>query len=465
MVLWGGRFEGETEALVRRFGDSFPFDRRLYAADIAGSIAYAKALERTGIITPEERAQLVEALERVRGEFEAGAFSPSPGDEDVHTAVERRLTELLGEELAGKLHTGRSRNDQVTTDLRLWLLERLPRLEAGLTALQGALVAGAEEHLGVLMPGYTHLRQAQPLLLSHWLMSHFWRLSRDRERLEGLKERLSVLPLGSGALAGNPWGIDREYLARELGFARCSENSLDAVSDRDYVAEFLFFSALLGTHLSQLAEDLILFSAPELGFLELPEGFCTGSSLMPQKVNPDPLELLRGRAGRLIGTLCGFLTTLKGLPSGYNKDLQEDKEPLFFAMDTLELALPLLAGLVQGLRVDQGRTEGALREEALATELADYLVTKGIPFRTAHRLVGKVILRAAGLGCSLKELPLEEYRKVHPAFASDLYEVLDFHRAVERRDSPGGTATARVQEQIQKAKELLRKEDKDDQMS
>ena len=315
------------------------------------------------------------------------------------------------------------------------------------------------------MPGYTHLRQAQPILLSHWLMSYFWRLSRDRERLEGLKERLSVLPLGAGALAGNPWGIDREYLARELGFSRCSENSLDAVSDRDYVAEFLFFSALLGVHLSQLAEDLILFSAPEFGFLELSEAYVTGSSLMPQKANPDPLELIRGRAGRLIGNLCGFLSVLKGLPSGYNKDLQEDKEPLFFAVDTLKLALPVLSGVVRTLKVNRNRSEGGLREEALATELADYLVEKGIPFRTAHRAVGKAVRRALELGVGLRSLPLEEYRAAHPAFGEDVYRVLDFRQAVERRDSPGGTAAARVREQIEKAKELLRKEEEDGEVS
>jgi len=464
MTLWAGRLT-ETDAKVRLFCDSFPFDRRLYAADIAGSIAYAKALARTGIITPKERAQLVEALERVRGEFEAGAFSPSPGDEDIHTAVERRLTELLGEEVAGKLHTGRSRNDQVATDLRLWLLGELPGIADRIRDLQGALVEAAEKHLGVLMPGYTHLRQAQPILLSHWLMSYFWRLSRDRERLEGLKERLSVLPLGAGALAGNPWGIDREYLARELGFSRCSENSLDAVSDRDYVAEFLFFSALLGVHLSQLAEDLILFSAPEFGFLELSEAYVTGSSLMPQKANPDPLELIRGRAGRLIGNLCGFLSVLKGLPSGYNKDLQEDKEPLFFAVDTLKLALPVLSGVVRTLKVNRNRSEGGLREEALATELADYLVEKGIPFRAAHRAVGKAVRRALELGVGLRSLPLEEYRAAHPAFGEDVYRVLDFRQAVERRDSPGGTAAARVREQIEKAKELLRKEEEDGEVS
>jgi len=463
MTLWAGRL-AETDALVRLFCDSFPFDRRLYAADIQGSIAYARALARAGLITQAERGQLVRGLERVLTEFKVGAFVVSPEDEDIHTAVERRLTELLGEQLAGKLHTGRSRNDQVTTDLRLWLLGELPGIAGGIRGLQEALVEAAEKHLGVLMPGYTHLRQAQPILLSHWLLSHFWPLSRDRERLRELRGRALVLPLGSGALAGSPFGIDRGFLATELGFDRPSENSLDAVSDRDYVAEFLFFAALLGVHLSQLAEDLILFSTPEFGFLELSEAYVTGSSLMPQKGNPDPLELIRGRTGRLIGALCGFLSVLKGLPSGYNKDLQEDKEPLFFAADTLKLALPVLSGVVRTLKVNRKRSEGSLREEALATELADYLVAKGIPFRTAHRAVGKAVRRALELGISLRELPLEEYRGIHPAFGEDLYGVLDFREAVKRRDSIGGTATPRVKEQIQRARELLRKEDGDGQV-
>lgn len=454
MTLWDGRLP-HTAVGVRLFCDSFAVDRKLFAADIRGSIAYARALRRAGILSPEEEWAIVRGLERILAEFRAGAFVAAPGDEDIHTAVERRLGELIGEEVAGKLHTGRSRNDQVATDLRLWLLGKIPELKEGLLELEEVIVRVAEENLGLIMPGYTHLRRAQPILFSHWLMSHFWKFVRDLERLDSVAERTGILPLGAGALAGNPFGVDQGYLARELGFRRPAENSLDAVSDRDFVAEFLFAAALLGVHLSCLAEDLILFSSPEFGFLKLNPGFCTGSSLMPQKVNPDPLELARGRTGKLIGILCGFLTTLKGLPSGYNRDLQEDKEPVFAAVECLRVVLPLFAGIVGTMEVCPERMMAALSEEFLATELADYLVAKGLAFREAHRAVGRAVRRAAELGLGLKELPLEEYRAVHPAFEEDLYGVLDFKRAVERRDSRGGTATSRVREQITAAKRLL----------
>ncbi len=457
MTLWAGRLP-ETNARARFFCDSFSFDSRLYAVDIAGTMAYVKALERAGVLSREERQAIEHGLKQILGEFRQGKFKTSSQDEDIHTAIERRLAELVGEEVAGKVHTGRSRNDQVSTDLRLWLLRNLPGIRAGLFNLQWALVRKAEEHLGLLMPGYTHLRQAQPVLFSHWLLSHFWRLERDRKRLSELKKRVAVLPLGAGALAGNPWGIDGTTLARELGFKALCENSLDAVSDRDFVAEFLFFSALCGVHLSQLAEDLIIFSSAEFGFLNLDERFLTGSSLMPQKANPDPLELLRGRAGRLIGELCGFLSVLKGLPSGYNRDLQEDKEPLFHALDTLKKALPLLSDLVSTLKPNPARLEQALDDGTLATELADYLVRKGVPFRAAHQAVASAVRRSLELGSTLKRLPLEEYRRIHPLFEPDLYKVLDFGKAVERRSSLGGTATACVQEQIRMAQERLGKE-------
>ncbi len=454
MTLWRGRLP-ETARGVRLFCDSLEFDRKLYAADIRGSIAYARALGRAGVLSPEEVGALVRGLKRVLAEFRAGTFVAAPDDEDIHTAVERRLGELVGAELAGKLHTGRSRNDQVATDFRLWLLGEIPRIEAGILSLGEAIVGVAEEHLGVIMPGYTHLRRAQPVLFSHWLMGHFWKFMRDLARLDRVADGAAVLPLGSGALAGNPYGVDRQRLARELGFREVAPNSIDAVSDRDFAAEFLFFSALAGVHLSQLAEDLILFSSSEFGFLELDESFCTGSSLMPQKANPDPLELIRGRAGTMIGALCGFLSVLKGLPSGYNRDLQEDKAPVFSAAATLELAFPLMAGVVGSLGVNQERMGACLDGELLATELADYLVAKGVPFREAHGAVGAAVRRARELGMDLRDLPLEEYRRIHPAFDGDLYGVLDFRRAVERRSSPGGTATERVREQVEEAKRLL----------
>jgi len=455
MTLWQGRLP-DTVPAVRLFCDSFELDRRLYAADIRGSIAYARALGRAGVLTRGEVDAIVRALERIAVEFRSGAFVAAPGDEDVHTAVERRLGELVGSELAGKLHTGRSRNDQVATDLRLWLLSEIPAIREGLLSLGEALVAVAEEHLGLIMPGYTHLRRAQPILFSHWLLSHFWRFSRDLARLDELTGRVATLPLGAGALAGNPFGVDRELLAAELGFEGAAENSLDAVSDRDFVAEFLFFSALVGVHLSGLAEDLVLFSSPEFGFLELDERFCTGSSLMPHKANPDPLELARGRAGTLIGALCGFLSVLKGLPTGYNRDLQEDKGALFAAVDSLHLMLPLFAGVVRTMEVRPERMAAALDEEMLATELADYLVEKGVPFREAHRAVGGLVRRARELGASLGELPQEAYREAHPAFDDGVLEVLDFRRAVARRRSRGGTAPERVREQIELAKRYLK---------
>jgi argininosuccinate lyase len=454
MTLWGGRFGVETDELMRRFGDSIGFDRRMYGADIRGSIAYARGLVRAGLITAEERDQLVASLEQVRAEFDADTFQVQPGDEDIHTAVERRLGELAGP-VAGKLHTGRSRNDQVTTDLRLYLLDEISSLQGALIELQRTIVEQAEAHLDAVMPGYTHLQQAQPLLFSHWLMSIFWKLQRDRERLAGVARRTSVLPLGSGALAGHPLGIDRRWLAAELGFAGVSENSVDAVDDRDYVVEFLSWAALLQVHLSGLAENLILWATREFGFVEVDEAYSTGSSLMPQKKNPDSLELMRGKSGRMVGHLVGLLTTLKGLPSAYNKDMQEDKEALFDAIDTLALELPVATGVIRTLRVNDARMEAALDEGTLATDLADYLVRKGVPFRESHHLVGRAVRRAGELGVSLKGLELAEYERIHPAFAEDVYQVLDFQRSVAARDTEGGTAPTAVRAQIEQARRFF----------
>ena len=454
MTMWGGRFEVETDELMRRFGDSIGFDRRMYGADIRGSVAYARGLARAGLITTEERDQLVAGLEQVRAEFDADTFQVQPGDEDIHTAVERRLGDLAGP-VAGKLHTGRSRNDQVTTDLRLYLLDEIASLRGALIELQRTIVEQAEAHLDAVMPGYTHLQQAQPLLFSHWLMSVFWKLQRDLERLAGVARRTSVLPLGSGALAGHPLGIDRRWLAAELGFASVSENSVDAVDDRDYVVEFLSWAALLQVHLSGLAENLILWATREFGFVEVDEAYSTGSSLMPQKKNPDSLELMRGKSGRMVGHLVGLLTTLKGLPSAYNKDMQEDKEALFDAIDTLALELPVATGVIRTLRVNDARMEAALDEGMLATDLADYLVREGVPFRESHHLVGRAVRRAEELGVSLKGLELAEYERIHPAFTGDVYQVLDFQRSVAARDTEGGTAPTAVRAQIEQARGLL----------
>jgi len=452
--MWGGRFSKPTDGAMERFNASIGFDWQLWAADIQGSIAYAAALERAGLISAQERAALVEGLQAVYAEFERGTYEPRLADEDIHTAVERRLGELIGE-TAGKLHTGRSRNDQVATDTRLYLRDKIRLLRAALVVLQSAIVERAEEHLDVLMPGYTHLQQAQPLLFSHWLMSYFWMLQRDRERLDDLTRRVDVCPLGAGALAGNALGIDRAALAADLGFSQISENSVDAVSDRDYVAEFLFWATLTQTHLSRLAEDLIIWSSAEFGFVSLDEAFTTGSSLMPQKRNPDSLELLRGKAGRLLGHLAGLLAVLKGLPSAYDKDLQEDKEPLFDAVETMTLSLAVAAGVIRTLRVHAEAMAQALADGLLATDLADYLVCRGIPFRRSHELVGLAVRRAETLGIPLRELPLAEYQAISDAFGPDLYDVFDFRHAVERRDVSGGTATAAVRAQIAQARGVL----------
>ena len=454
VTLWGGRFTSATDELMRHFSDSIGFDQRMYAADIRGSIAYASALTHVGIITKEERNQIIAGLEQVRTEFDSSAFQIKPGDEDIHTAVERRLEELIGP-IAGKLHTGRSRNDQVTTDLRLYLLDTIAALRQALIELQVVVVEKAESHLDIVMPGYTHLQPAQPVLFSHWLMSFFWKFQRDHERLTNLTGRLRVCPLGSGALAGNPFNIDRRTLAAELGFASVSENSMDAVSDRDYVVEFLTWAALVQVHLSCLAETLIIWSAREFGFVEIADAYSTGSSIMPQKKNPDSLELIRGKSGRIVGHLVGLLTTVKGLPSTYNKDLQEDKEAVFDVIDTLKQELPIAARVIRTLQVNAAHMAAAQDDSLLATDLADYLVRKGLPFRQSHHFIGLAVRRSERLAVSLKDLPLGDYQAIHSAFSEDLYEALDFQRSVEARDTQGGTAPLVVRAQIEKAKQLL----------
>ncbi|MCS6962783.1 argininosuccinate lyase [Thermoflexus sp.] len=448
MRLWGASASPSLDPAFERLNASLSFDRRLYPQDIRGSIAWARALARAGLLTPEECNAIVTGLEAVKAELEAGAFAFQPTDEDIHTAIERRLTERIGP-VAGKLHTGRSRNDQVATDLRLFLMEAWPRLDQGLRELEEALVAQAEAHPDLLMPGYTHLQRAQPIRYAHWCLAHAWAFERDRARWRDAYPRLATLPLGSGALSGTPFPIDREALARELGFLSVSPNSLDAVSDRDFVAEFLFIAAMIGVHLSRLAEDLILFTSAEFGFVALDPAYTTGSSLMPQKRNPDALELARAKAGRLVGHLTGFLTVLKGLPSGYNKDLQEDKEPVFDALDTLEALFAVLPGLVRTMRPRPERMQGALEEAMLATELADYLVRKGVPFREAHRAISGLVEESLREGRSLSALSLEAMRRHHPAFDSDVYEALNLEAAVERRSIPGGTGRAAIDAQIQ----------------
>lgn len=457
MKLWGGRFEAQTNELMEQFNASIGFDWRMYDADIDGSVAYARALARAGLITPSEAETLIDGLEKVRQEFAAGEFEIRLSDEDIHTAVERRLYELVGH-VAGKLHTGRSRNDQVATDMRLYTRAALERVLAAIANVQAALLSQAGAQLDVLMPGYTHVQRAQPVLFSHWLMSSFWALQRDRARLSEALARVNVLPLGSGALAGNALGVDRAFLAEELGFDTVSPNSMDAVGDRDFVAETLFAAAMVGIHLSRLGEDLVMYSSAEFGFVTLDEAYATGSSLMPQKRNPDSMELVRGKAGRLVGNLVSVLTLLKGLPSTYDKDLQEDKEPLFDSLDTLHLALPVVAGVIRTLRIHPERMAAALDDGMLATDLADYLVRRGVPFRESHGVVGRLVRAAQARGVALRDLPLAAYREADERFGPDVYAVFDMRQSVARREGIGGTAPAAVALQLQQAQALLDQE-------
>ncbi len=452
--LWGGRFSGDTNALMRQFQDSIAFDLRLWAADLDGSVAYAAALARAQVITTDESTTLRAGLEQIRAEFAENRFELKPGDEDIHTAVERRLSELVGE-VAGKLHAGRSRNDQVATDTRLWLKRQITDLRMALVALQQVILTQAEAHIDVIMPGYTHVQQAQPVRFAHWLLSYGWMLQRDRERLDDLTRRVDVLPLGSGALAGNPLGIDRYFLADALGFAAISANSMDAVGDRDYIAEFLSWAAITQVHLSRLAEDLIMYSSREFGFVELDDAYATGSSMMPQKKNPDSLELILGNTGRVVGALTGLLTTLKGTPSTYNKDFQEDKEPLFDTVDTLAMTLPIAAGVVATLKVNEARMYDAMDSAMLATELADYLAAKGMPFRQAHHLVGQIVRQAITLDQPLYSFPLAVYRQFSELFDRDVHEWLTFKRAADRRECPGGTGAAAVRSQLEALRALV----------
>lgn len=456
MTLWGGRFSGKLDEGAWKLNASLPFDRRLARQDVQGSLAWADALLKVRVLSQEEHAALTDGLQAVADEFASGSFAFAETDEDIHTAVERRLGELIGD-TAGKLHTGRSRNDQVATDFRLWMLEALPDLEQAILGLQAVLVKLAAGNQDAILPGYTHLQRAQPVLLAHWLLSHFWALQRDHERLGDLQKRVAVMPLGSGALAGTILAIDRQALAAELGFASPSENSLDAVSDRDFAAEFLFCAAMTGVHLSRLAEAMVLFTTAEFGFFELPDAFSTGSSLMPQKKNPDLFELARGKAGTLVGLLTGLLATLKGLPSSYDKDLQEDKQPVFQAYDTLLSVLPVLAGALENMTILKDNMRAAIDGSLYATDLADYLVKKGVPFREAHSLVGSAVRLAAGKNTALDGLSLADYRKIGP-FEEDVYELFDPLSSVNKHNALGGTSQESVKIQIQKAQTLIKGE-------
>jgi argininosuccinate lyase len=453
---WGGRFPQETDELTEEFTASISFDKRLYRYDIRGSIAYAEALAKAGVISADEQAKICQALTEIEQTIEAGHFVFSDRGEDIHMHIEQKLQEKIGE-MGGKIHTGRSRNDQIALDMRLYLKEAVGNIITLVTELQASVVGLADIQQEVIMPGYTHLRKAQPILFAHHLMAYYEMFKRDKDRLSDAWRRMDCLPLGSGALAGTPYPLDRTYLAERLGFAGISQNSIDAVSDRDFVAETLFCCALLMTHLSRLSEEFILWSTPEFGFLRLPQTFCTGSSIMPQKANPDVLELIRAKTGRVNGALIAALTVLKALPLAYNRDLQEDKEPLFDACDTVKRSLQIMAILVANVEVNrETMAKAAAQDYTNATDLADYLAKKGMPFREAHHITGKAVLYAETKGKDLDALTLEELQSFSPTIEEDVFEYIRIEASIEHRDNLGGTARHRVAEQIKKAqKELL----------
>ena len=451
--LWSGRFGSGPAEAFERLNASISFDVRLAPHDIRGSIAHAKMLGARGIVTERESAELVRGLETVLGEVESAGFSWTLADEDVHTAVERRLREHVGD-VALKLHTGRSRNDQVALDLHLFVREAAGGIRDGVLAAMRALVEVAEANREVVLPGYTHLQRAQPILLSHHLLAHFWALERDARRLEAAGEAANRSPLGAAALGGTPHPIDPGLTARELGMEPLV-NSLDAVSDRDFALDLLYACAVLGVHLSRLGEEWVLWTSAEFGFAVLDDAYSSGSSIMPQKKNPDAHELMRGKAGRLVGNLNALLVTLKGLPLGYSKDLQEDKEPLFDAVDAVTPMLAVLPEMLRTARFDAGRMRQAAGGFALATELADYLAARGVPFREAHHAVGRLVRRCEELAVSLEEVPDEELVAAHPALAAFPRDLLTPHGSVANKKSSGSTSPDSVEAQLGRARELL----------
>jgi argininosuccinate lyase len=454
--LWGGRFNGEADAGFVEFNRSFGFDRQLFDVDVRASIAHCDALQVAGILRKEESQDIRAALKQIldQGQNNRGYFDEIEA-EDVHSFVESRLIEMVGD-LGRKLHTGRSRNDQVATDFRLWLRERLDELAGAIKHSQKELLDLAEGNHDVTMPGYTHLQRAQPILFAHWCLAYFEMLTRDGERLSDVRKRVNVLPLGSAALAGTSYPIDREAVARALGFDSVSRNSLDAVSDRDFCIEFASAAALIMMHLSRLAEDIILYATTEFGFFELSDAVATGSSLMPQKKNPDSMELVRGKAGRVFGHLTGLLATMKGLPLAYNKDMQEDKEAVFDTVDTARDCLNVTATVLRNLRVNQARAhDAAVQGYMNATELADYLVRKRTPFREAHELVGRIVIRAIERQCELQDLSLDEFKSFSPIVEADVFNALSLDSTLETKSAVGGTAPGRVAQALIEARKRL----------
>lgn len=458
---WGGRFKESTLKSVEEFTASIRFDLRLYRYDIQGSIAHCKALTEAGVLTQAEEEKIVKALQEIQQdiqrEIQSGQVEFSVKDEDVHMMIEARLIKKLGE-LGGKLHTARSRNDQVALDIRLYLRDEIKTLQGGIHGLEQALLRLAKSSLDVAMPGYTHLQRAQPILFAHWPLAYFEMLERDQQRLSGVLTRVNILPLGSGALAGVNYPINRRRVAKLLSFPQVTKNSLDAVSDRDFMIEFLSTASLIMMHLSRLAEELILWSSQEFNFVELPDRLCTGSSLMPQKKNPDVLELIRAKTGRVYGGLFSLMTVMKGLPLAYNRDLQEDKEPLFDALETVKACLEMATAVVEGLRLRKPvMQEAAMDSFLLAADLADYLVGKGVAFRKAHEIVGRVVRYAMEHQKSLLACNLKEYRKFSKKFEKDALDFLALEKSLARKGLLGGTGPQALQRQIKEATQTLRK--------
>jgi argininosuccinate lyase len=454
MTYSRSRLEKAADTKTVEYTESVSFDRRLYRQDIAGSIAHARMLGKQGIITATEVADIVKGLQEIREEIERGEFAFKPELEDIHMNIEARLTEKIGD-TAGKLHTARSRNDQVALDMRLYARDSITGTVAKIRELQLALVAQAEANIDTIIPGYTHLQPAQPVLLAHHLLAYFEMLQRDVERFNDCYKRADVLPLGSGALAGVTYKIDREYVARELGFSRISRNSMDAVADRDFIVEYEAAAGLCMMHISRLAEEIVLWSTPAFGIIELDEAFTTGSSIMPQKKNPDVAELARGKTGRVYGNLVAMLTVMKALPLAYNRDLQEDKEGFFDTVDTLLATLGVFTGMVKTLKVNVETARDIMGNGyVLATDMADYLVRKGLPFRQAYQIIGKVVTYAVQQKRSFKEISLAEYRHFSNLFASDIYDIT-IESSVAARNVAGGTAKQQVAQAILAAKELL----------
>ena len=458
--LWGGRFSKTTDEMINEFQASIGFDRRMYREDIAGSIAHAAMLAKVGILSEEDRAAIEKGLKDILAQIEHGDFDFSVALEDIHMNIEKRLTDAIGD-AGSRLHTARSRNDQVALDTHLFVRHAVVDVMAHIRALQQALTESAAQHRDVIMPGYTHLQRAQPILFSHHLMAYFGMLARDFERFQGVYARTDIMPLGAGALAGTTLPIDRQFVAQRLHFERIYTNSLDAVSDRDYILEFLSAASILMVHLSRLSEEIILWCSREFSFVELDDAHCTGSSMMPQKKNPDVSELVRGKTGRVVGHLMAMLMAVKGLPLAYNKDLQEDKEGLFDTIDTVKFSLAVYAQLIRGMKLREDVMRHAVEADySNATDLADYLVRKGLPFRKAHAVAGQAVAQCIARGIYLAELPIADYQQLSPLFAEDIYNAISPETCVSCRNSYGGTSYEQAEMQLEAAKNLMTEEER-----